>query len=157
MAVFLLFLVCISILLATVPDSLSNAFSATAFHHHHQSRSSSRTNQNLLKNRAVEEDLQIDHNRHSSRDWWYNIRSFPESQVLREVRNPVLAVAAWSLCVSAVYKVCLRASNYKILQTIATSMSISSTAHSFLVSALGLLLVFRTNSAYQRFYVRPYS
>jgi predicted membrane chloride channel (bestrophin family) len=33
-------------------------------------------------------------------------------------------------------------------------MCMSSKPHSFLVSALGLLLVFRTNSAYQRFAVR---
>lgn len=92
-------------------------------------------------------------NRHAASDWWYNVRSLPKSKVLREVRNPVLAVGLWSFIVSVTHRVFSTHSN-SILQMIARHMSIPGTAHSFLVSALGLLLVFRTNSAYQRFYVR---
>jgi predicted membrane chloride channel (bestrophin family) len=91
-------------------------------------------------------------NRHSASDWLYNVRSFPQSKVLREIRNPVLTVAAWSLVVSVVHRVC-QSSQCAVLQAAASHMSIPGTAHSFLVSALGLLLVFRTNSAYQRFNV----
>jgi predicted membrane chloride channel (bestrophin family) len=36
---------------------------------------------------------------------------------------------------------------------VASLLSIPSSAHGFVVSSLGLLLVFRTNSAYQRFLV----
>jgi predicted membrane chloride channel (bestrophin family) len=89
-------------------------------------------------------------NRHSASDWLYNVRSLPESKVLREIRNPVLSVFVWSLCVSTLHALCAR-SSLQLLRTIAKHMCIPGTAHSFLVSALGLLLVFRTNSAYQRF------
>ena len=89
-------------------------------------------------------------NRHSASDWLYNVRSLPESKVLREIRNPVLSVFVWSLFVSVIYTT-FHKSSIRILNAIATNMCIPGTAHSFLVSALGLLLVFRTNSAYQRF------
>lgn len=92
-------------------------------------------------------------NRHSARDWLYNVRSIPQSAVLREIRHPVLAVAGWSTVVSIVQKVCSHAVTVPWMQRAAHNMCIPGTAHGFLVSALGLLLVFRTNSAYQRFYV----
>jgi hypothetical protein len=91
-------------------------------------------------------------NRHAASDWLYNVKSLPNSQVLREIRNPVLSVAGWSFAVSVVQRV-LSLSSRDALSGVARSMCIPGTAHSFLVSALGLLLVFRTNSAYQRFYV----
>ena len=91
-------------------------------------------------------------NRHSSNDYWYNIKTMPQSAILRDIRNPVLAVFGWSTAVSMVHFVLSRSSN-NLLATMASKMCVSSAAHSFLVSALGLLLVFRTNSAYQRFYV----
>jgi len=96
-------------------------------------------------------DVILDH-RHSASDWLYNIKSFPQSKVLREIRNPVLAVAGWSFAVSLVYRL-FQTSGSAVLNAAASHMSIPGTAHSFLVSALGLLLVFRTNSAYQRFNV----
>jgi len=92
------------------------------------------------------------YNRHAASDWFYNMRSFPQSKVLREIRNPVLSATAWSFVVSVVHRLCAMSSN-AFLNSIAAHMSIPGTAHSFLVSALGLLLVFRTNSAYQRFNV----
>ena len=82
-------------------------------------------------------------NRHSASDWLYNIQSLPHSEVLREVKSPVIAVAAFSSVVSLVH------------QLVGNAICIPGTAHGFLVSALGLLLVFRTNSAYQRFNVSP--
>lgn len=91
-------------------------------------------------------------NRHSSSDWLYNMRSIPQSTILKEVRGPVLAASAWSLVVAVLHRV-LRSSASPLLQSVAQHMSIPATAHSFLMSALGLLLVFRTNSAYQRFLV----
>ena len=95
-------------------------------------------------------DDNVVNNRHSAADWVYNVRSIFQSQILREVRGPVLAVAGWSAVVSVVHKICLQSSS---LQQVAHNMCIPGTMHSFLVSAIGLLLVFRTNSAYQRFYV----
>jgi Bestrophin, RFP-TM, chloride channel len=96
-------------------------------------------------------------NRHSASDWLYNIRSFPQSKVLREIRNPVLAVAGWSFVVSLVYRIGMTPWATPSLRYLSQHMCIPGTAHSFLVSALGLLLVFRTNSAYQRFNVRTIS
>lgn len=80
-------------------------------------------------------------NRHAASDWFYNIKSLPNSEVLREVKSPVLAVAAFSTVVSALHRLA------------GDCICIPGTVHGFLMSALGLLLVFRTNSAYQRFYV----
>lgn len=91
-------------------------------------------------------------NRHSASDWLYNVMSLPKSSVLRDIRNPVVTVAAWSTAVSIVQR-CLAMSSSGILKQIASNMCIGATPHNFLVSSLGLLLVFRTNSAYQRFYV----
>jgi predicted membrane chloride channel (bestrophin family) len=90
-------------------------------------------------------------NRHSASDWLYNVKSMPSSQVLREIRNPVLSVFGWAVFVSVAQRLLLKSRN-AALQTIASKITIPATAHSFLVSAIGLLLVFRTNSAYQRFY-----
>lgn len=90
-------------------------------------------------------------NRHSASDWLYNVRSLPKSSVLKDILNPVLSIAAWSGVVSIVQKI-LASSSSTILQTLSANMCIGATPHSFLVSSLGLLLVFRTNSAYQRFY-----
>ena len=108
----------------------------------------SATTSNVLF-RSTTEDSLLNNNRHSASDWFYNVRSILQSEILREVRGPVLAVAGWSAAVSIVHKLLLCSS----LPSLAAHMSIPGTAHSFLVSALGLLLVFRTNSAYQRFNV----
>jgi len=92
---------------------------------------------------------QVNH-RHSAKDWMYNVRSLPQSTILREVRNPVLTIIAWSTLVSVLHKLFLRSVTFRHL---ALHMQVGPSAHSFLVSSLGLLLVFRTNSAYQRFAV----
>ena len=91
-------------------------------------------------------------NRHSASDWLYNMKSMPHSKVLRDIRNPVMSVAGWSFLVSVAQRV-LGGSSNDALASFARSMCIPGTAHGLLVSSLGLLLVFRTNSAYQRFNV----
>jgi hypothetical protein len=88
-------------------------------------------------------------NRHSSADWLYNLQTIPSSSVLRETKGPVLSLAGWATLVSLVHSL-LR---LKGKHHIASLLSIPSSAHGFVVSSLGLLLVFRTNSAYQRFLV----
>ena len=128
----------------------------------HRGMSSSRNTVNLDDNlsrsrlflRAITNPKQeLLNNRHSASDWLYNVKSLPQSEVLREIRNPVLSVFGWACFVSVVQHFLIR-SKRGLWRTIATKMCIPGTAHSFLVSALGLLLVFRTNSAYQRFNVR---
>jgi Bestrophin, RFP-TM, chloride channel len=91
-------------------------------------------------------------NRHSAGDYWYNIRTLPSSCILRDIGNPVLAVFGWSTVVSLAHSLMAK-SGRSVLQSMASKLCVSSAAHSFLVSAIGLLLVFRTNSAYQRFNV----
>jgi hypothetical protein len=116
-------------------------------------RTSSTSSTRLYADRIINAKRELLNNRHSAKDWFYNIRSLPQSVVLREIRNPVLSVFGWACFISVLYKFLLQ-SKRKALQTLATQISIPGTAHSYLVSALGLLLVFRTNSAYQRFNVR---
>ena len=82
----------------------------------------------------------------------YNIASMPHSSILLDIRNPVLSVMGWSTLLSIVHRVCMSSSSH-VWRSLATHMQVGATAHSFLVSSLGLLLVFRTNSAYQRFAV----
>lgn len=89
----------------------------------------------------------VERDRHSARNWLYNMRTLPQSSVLRNIRSPVLAVVSWATIVSATHRLLIVTGKVGI----AKKLCISSAPHSFLVNALGLLLVFRTNSAYQRF------
>lgn len=84
--------------------------------------------------------------RYSAADWWANVKSLPRSTILRAIQGPVITVMVWSLLVSITHGLLRR-----FAPSVQHLMCISSKPHSFLVSALGLLLVFRTNSAYQRF------
>lgn len=84
--------------------------------------------------------------RYSSRDWFHNTVTLPNSAILKDIRSPVLAVTSWATFLSILH--------HRLLQSnplAASRMYISSAPHSLMMSALGLLLVFRTNSAYQRF------
>jgi len=84
--------------------------------------------------------------RYSAADWLQNIKSLPGSLILRSIRGTVLTVTLWAFLVSLIHFVLMRTA-----PTIAARLCVSDKPHSFLASALGLLLVFRTNSAYQRF------
>lgn len=89
-------------------------------------------------------------NRQSSKDWLHNIASIPRSTVLQEILSPLLTITAWSTLISVVHRT-FQMSQVQTMNNFAVNMCISTSMHSFLVSSLGLLLVFRTNSAYQRF------
>lgn len=89
-------------------------------------------------------------NRHSSSDWLYNFQTLPNSSVLKEIRNPVVTLTGWATLISIIYKALLAHGKVEMAANIAVPM----VAHSLLMSSLGLLLVFRTNSSYQRFLVR---
>lgn len=88
-------------------------------------------------------------NRHSSSDWLHNLKTLPNSSVLKEVKNPVLTLAGWASFISVVHNILL----WKGKTQLANAICLPMVAHSLLVSSLGLLLVFRTNSSYQRFLV----
>lgn len=87
-------------------------------------------------------------NRHSANDWLHNIASIPKSTVLKDIRNPLLCVASWSTSISILHHLLSHSAN---MAHLATKMCIGTQMHSLMISSLGLLLVFRTNSAYQRF------
>ena len=103
--------------------------------------------------RMTTQDDPLVNNRYSASDWLHNVFTLPRSSVLRDIRNPVVTIAVWSTLVSIVHRFMSKSFN-GILQKLASDMCIGGAPHSFLVSSLGLLLVFRTNSAYQRFNVR---
>ena len=75
--------------------------------------------------------------RYAGRDWAHILWATPNSVVLRRIRNPLLWNVAWSLVV-AVVQTRLNVCSRKL-----------ASVHGLLGSALGLLLVFRTNAAYQ--------
>lgn len=103
----------------------------------------------------AEVDLFADPNdkRYSASDWFHNIKSLPKSTILHEIKGPVGWITAWSTLVSIVYKMC----NANGMGHIAGKMCLGSTPHSLIASSIGLLLVFRTNSAYERFRVSLFS
>ncbi|KAK1744920.1 bestrophin family protein [Skeletonema marinoi] len=84
--------------------------------------------------------------RYSASDWAHNMLSLPYSTILHEIRSPVGWITAWSTLVSLTYKMC----QWNGMQSLAQKMCLGPTPHSLIASSIGLLLVFRTNSAYQR-------
>jgi len=100
-----------------------------------------------MKLREAEELGGVPRNdRYSSRDWFHNTVSLPNSAILRSIRSPVMFMTSWAAFIALLYE------HYqKTNPRIASCFVIPSTPHSLMMSALSLLLVFRTNSAYQRF------
>lgn len=77
--------------------------------------------------------------RYSSKDWLHNLLTLPNSSVLKRIRGVLTFNTLWSIAIFLIHK-----------QT--TFFSPGARCFSLLGSALGLLLVFRTNSAYNRFW-----
>lgn len=85
--------------------------------------------------------------RYASKDWWHNTLNLHRSAILRSILFPVLSMTVWSLFITCMYRAFMAYGKHSW----ANKMCITSGPHSLTVSALGLLLVFRTNTAYQRF------
>ena len=113
-----------------------------------ESRSMPKAPRSTLQRNQEHEHGSIN-NRHASSDWLYNLKTLPDSTVLRQIRNPVITLALWATFISVFQKALLWSGKANM----AASLCILHSAHSFMVSSLGLLLVFRTNSAYQCFLV----
>lgn len=79
--------------------------------------------------------------RYKGRDWGSILVATPASGVLRRIRHPLSFMVVWALCVATV----------KWLFGFPSGQS-AGQIHGLLGNALGLLLVFRTNAAYQRFW-----
>jgi len=103
----------------------------------------------------------------SANDWKHNIWNIPTSSILRNVLNPVKDVFVWATVLSILHKMLQKYSFsdsaatigrgvFKVKGTTAADwfvrhMQLPAIQHTIMVSAMSLLLVFRTNSAYQRF------
>jgi len=81
------------------------------------------------------------HNRHAAKDYWYNLSTLPRSTVLKDIRWPVFSVTIFSFLWSTLHR-CYPCTH---------KLSISAVPHTLMAKVLGLLLVFKTNSAYGRF------
>jgi predicted membrane chloride channel (bestrophin family) len=93
--------------------------------------------------------------RYSSRDWFHTIITFPNSGVLRDTKSPVMFITGWATMLSLVYEALLHYQSSGSATAAAwmnlLPVPLPLAPHSLMMSVLGLLLVFRTNSAYQRF------
>ena len=85
--------------------------------------------------------------RYTARDWLHNVYTLRTSSVLRQIKSPVQFCFWWGVLVSLVHRFIVRSGH-----AIGDHILITKTPHSLLGSALGLLLVFRTNTAYARFW-----
>lgn len=83
--------------------------------------------------------------RNKSSLWWHNLVSIPASRTLTRVWAHLSAIIA-TACLVCVWQQLWPAQAACVLAGLDTSM------HSLVGGALGLLLVFRTNSAYDRFW-----
>lgn len=103
------------------------------------------------------EQRERDPGRISAVDWSHNMFNILNSRILRDVKHPVFFACLWATFWSVVYKslIAIGSSPNKDVADLAlrsaSTMTIPTTAHSMMVSAMSLLLVFRTNSAYQRY------
>ena len=85
--------------------------------------------------------------RYTASDWLHNIRTVPFSSILRQIAGPVIWCSIMGVVVSLIHRL------GSIAGVVVNShIAITKTPHTLLGSALGLLLVFRTNTAYSRFW-----
>jgi putative membrane protein len=78
--------------------------------------------------------------RYTTSDWKHILLTTPKSIVLKRIRGPVLTNMVWAAIVWVAFK------HFNLPRRFCTEV------HSLLAPALGLLLVFRTNKAYDRFW-----
>mmetsp|Transcript_7280 Transcript_7280/g.11207 ORF Transcript_7280/g.11207 Transcript_7280/m.11207 type:complete len:430 (-) Transcript_7280:453-1742(-) len=78
--------------------------------------------------------------RYTTQDWLHNLRTIPSSLLIQRIRQPLLVTMGWTCVVTAA------------LHAFPAVPALSPKAHTFVSSALSLLLVFRTNAAYNRFW-----
>ncbi|CAM9892804.1 unnamed protein product [Ectocarpus sp. 6 AP-2014] len=82
--------------------------------------------------------------RYGSADWFANIQNLPKSRLLYNIKEHLFYNTAFAFCVSMVH--------YLTPQHVIDDLHVSPIPHSIMSGALGLLLVFRTNAAYNRFW-----
>ncbi|CAM9718049.1 unnamed protein product, partial [Hapterophycus canaliculatus] len=82
--------------------------------------------------------------RYGSSDWWTNIQNLPKSRLLYNIKEHLFYNTAFAFAVSMVH--------FLTPQHVIDDLHVSAIPHSIMSGALGLLLVFRTNAAYNRFW-----
>jgi len=80
--------------------------------------------------------------RYSTRDWMQCLLTLPSSRILQRVKYNVLFITIWTACWTILLKT----------TSLTRKLNFPSTVHSIAGTALGLLLVFRTNASYDRFW-----
>jgi len=117
--------------------------SSESVHHHVEGHADTALDAASASSAALEETYYAEYlrppSRLSSSDWVDSIKSLPKSQVLYRIRNPLLSMTLMAV-VASIWHCVFKMPGLATLS-----------AHTLLGSALSLLLVFRTNSAYQRF------
>ncbi|CAM9830192.1 unnamed protein product, partial [Ectocarpus fasciculatus] len=78
--------------------------------------------------------------RYGSSDWFANIQNLPKSRLLYNIKEHLAYNTAFAFCISMVH--------FLTPQHIIDDVHVSPIPHSIMSGALGLLLVFRTNAAY---------
>jgi ion channel-forming bestrophin family protein len=102
------------------------------------------------RNNAVIEDPNAEY-RYSVSDWIPIIGSIFQSSTLKYTRGPVMAIMMWSIFLCTVQSTLFYLGYQHIVQDYIYTILPSTIAHATTVTILGLLLVFRTTSAYQKF------
>ena len=82
--------------------------------------------------------------RYAAVDWARNLRTLPGSLILRRIKSPLL------FNIAITFFICLLHATVKATGRVWPT--VIPLPHTLLSSALGLLLVFRTNAAYDRFW-----
>ena len=77
--------------------------------------------------------------RYASNDWVLCLKTLPTSRILKQVKLFILFTTFWSTSIVI------------LKQKFSLMLSISTIPHSLASTALGLLLVFRTNASYDRY------
>lgn len=83
--------------------------------------------------------------RYSTSDWWHNLKNIRSSRLLTRLKGIISFNMIWSTFVYVAYVYSKGKDWFKVFNA-------GTGGHSLLGGALGLLLVFRTNSAYDRFW-----
>ena len=89
--------------------------------------------------------------RYASRDWMHIMWTWPKSTVLHRIRSPIIVTTAWTVVLALAVQF---QQVFGILGSSAAQFTtgFSKTPHTITGSAMSLLLVFRTNAAYTRFW-----
>lgn len=84
--------------------------------------------------------------RYSSDDWLQCLYSLPTSRILKRVKYNILFLTLWTAFWTYFF------TNSRLGLNFIKSLNFPASVHSILGTALGLLLVFRTNTSYDRFW-----